>query len=250
VLSVIVDDTRDPARNLALDEALVRTAAGPRPVLRVWQNAPSVIVGRFQDVTAVIDLPACARDGVRVLRRASGGGALFTDAGSLLVTLVFAHPTTRPDLPHTVLRPAVDGPVWRRPRPDLDVLLAGVVGNFGLPDEAIGEVVRTSWQRTRHATLAHACLHVTPVGGYGRSYLLSGAEPRTLADYGLPITLDAVRAAILGAIVDRYGVVCARQSNPLERRCRDHLLALRYNEVTWHLTGAAGSRAAMGFLRS
>ncbi|WP_370771100.1 lipoate--protein ligase family protein, partial [Actinomadura roseirufa] len=104
MLSVILDDTRDPARNLALDEALVRVAAPHRPgpggrlreprapVLRVWQNAPSIVVGRFQDARADVDVAACARDGIAVVRRATGGGAVCFDSGTLAFTLVQLPP--------------------------------------------------------------------------------------------------------------------------------------------------------------
>jgi lipoate-protein ligase A len=68
----------DAATGLALEEALVR-ACPPVPVLRVWQNPPCVVIGRAQQAAREADLAACAAAGVPVLRRASGGGAVYHD---------------------------------------------------------------------------------------------------------------------------------------------------------------------------
>jgi lipoate-protein ligase A len=217
MLSVIVDDTQDPSRNLALDEALVR-AGSLNPVLRVWQNAPSVIVGRFQNIPRVVDMAACARDGIQVVRRATGGVAIYTDPGSLNVTLVCSRPG---------------------PRPELDQLMITAVEGFGLPEAAArGGVVQLAWLQTRRATLVHATLHIRPVRAYGRGYLIDGEQP-TLADHGLDVSLDAVRAAVFAATVERYGVACARPPNGAETSLRQQLYDTRYGDVTWHLSGMA-----------
>lgn len=215
MLSVIVDDARDPVRNLALDEALAR--AGSRaPMLRVWQNAPSVVVGRFQSVGRAVDMAACARDGIPIVRRATGGGAVYTDPGCLIVTLVCSRPG---------------------PPPCLGVLMATAVEGLGVPAHAVrGETITLARLRTRRSTLVHGLLRVTTVQappGY-----LPGDPPRTMADHGLEISLDAVRAAIFAAAVERYGLACARPPNSAELAWRDRLLDSRYRDITWHLSGA------------
>lgn len=233
MLSVVVDDTRDPAWNLALDEALAR-GGEPLPVLRIWQNAPSVVLGRFQDVTQAVDLTACARDGVRVVRRATGGGAVYTEAGTLNVTLV-----------RSTGRGGSSGP-RSGARPDLDVLVATAVEGFGLPAAALRNgIIQVARLRTRRVTLTHAAVHVTPLCAYGPCYVAPGGAParqRTLAEAGVEVTLDAVRAAILCAVVEEYGIACTRRPSATERALRDHLYGVRYGDVTWHLTGGLRSR--------
>jgi lipoate-protein ligase A len=87
-LRVIRDDGwREPTRNLAVDEALARTA-GPEPVLRLWRNDPCVVVGRFQLASAEVDRATADRLGVPVCRRFTGGGAVYHDTGNLNVSLV------------------------------------------------------------------------------------------------------------------------------------------------------------------
>jgi lipoate-protein ligase A len=68
------------AENMAVDEALFRQAAGEKspPTLRFygWKK-PAVSLGRFQDVRREIDLEACRRLDIDVVRRPTGGKAVL-----------------------------------------------------------------------------------------------------------------------------------------------------------------------------
>jgi lipoate---protein ligase len=69
-----------PAEHVALDEVILgEMKAGRRPpTLRFWAwAAPAVIIGRFQSLRNEVDLEAANTHGVTVVRRASGGGAMF-----------------------------------------------------------------------------------------------------------------------------------------------------------------------------
>lgn len=260
MLNVIVDDTRDPTRNLALDEALGRVAdrrPTASPVLRVWQNAPSVLVGRFQNVAAAVDLAACARDDVRIVRRATGGEAVHTDHGTLCFTLVHrqdpcqarGHSARAGGRPVPRPRAGYARAPYPRPgaRPDLDVLVATAVEEFGLPAAALrdGSVVQAARLRTRGASLTHVAVHVAPRSPDGPGYITpAGASTarRTLADLGVDVTLDAVRAAVLSVIVDEYGIACTRCPDADERALRDDLHARRYGDAGWHLNGTRAAR--------
>lgn len=71
-----------PVLNVALDEVLTaRVGAGERPpTLRFWGwTAPAVVIGRFQSVRNEIDTDAAREMGVAVVRRISGGGAMFVE---------------------------------------------------------------------------------------------------------------------------------------------------------------------------
>lgn len=76
-----------PAEHVALDEVLLgEVAAGRRPpVVRFWAwAAPAVIIGRFQSLKNEVDEAAARTMGVTVVRRASGGGAMFVQPGSTI----------------------------------------------------------------------------------------------------------------------------------------------------------------------
>lgn len=81
-------------QNLALEEALTRSRMLPtfRPIVRLWRNPPSVIVGRFQNVGAEVDVELCEQNDIAIARRFTGGGSVFHDMGNLNLTLVTGHP--------------------------------------------------------------------------------------------------------------------------------------------------------------
>ncbi len=76
------DFSFDPRYNLALEEYVFRS--GPaEPVLLLWRNEPSVIVGRFQNTVEEIDTDYVLEHDIHVVRRITGGGAVYHDLGNL-----------------------------------------------------------------------------------------------------------------------------------------------------------------------
>lgn len=82
-----------PVLNMALDEVLAeRVGAGKRPpTLRVWGwSAPCVVLGRFQSVKNEVDEDAAARHGIEIVRRISGGGAMFIEPEGAITWSLYA----------------------------------------------------------------------------------------------------------------------------------------------------------------
>ncbi|MEU3326174.1 biotin/lipoate A/B protein ligase family protein [Streptomyces albus] len=80
---LIHEPPQSPALHMALDQVLTEeVAAGRRaPTLRVWEwGAPAVIIGSFQSLRNEVDPEGAARHGITVVRRISGGGAMFVEA--------------------------------------------------------------------------------------------------------------------------------------------------------------------------
>lgn len=76
-----------PLTHLALDQVLLEEvdAGRRRPTLRVWEWASSaVIIGSFQSLRNEVDAEAAQRFGVQVVRRISGGGAMFVEPGNTI----------------------------------------------------------------------------------------------------------------------------------------------------------------------
>ena len=76
-----------PAMHVALDQVLTEELdAGRRgPTLRFWEwDEPAVVIGSFQSLRNEVDLEAAERLGVTVVRRISGGGAMFMEAGNCI----------------------------------------------------------------------------------------------------------------------------------------------------------------------
>ena len=82
-----------PALHMALDEVLTdEVAAGRRgPTLRVWEwGAPAVVMGRFQSLRNEVDGQGAQRHGITVVRRISGGGAMFIEPGNTITYSIYA----------------------------------------------------------------------------------------------------------------------------------------------------------------
>ncbi|MEV5464535.1 biotin/lipoate A/B protein ligase family protein [Streptomyces griseoincarnatus] len=84
---LVHEGPQPPALHMALDEVLTaEVAAGRRPpTLRVWEWAsPAVIIGSFQSLRNEVDPEGARRHGVDVVRRISGGGAMFVEPGNTI----------------------------------------------------------------------------------------------------------------------------------------------------------------------
>jgi lipoate-protein ligase A len=76
-----------PAVHTALDQILSEElVAGRRgPTLRFWEWVePAVVIGSFQSLRNEVDPEGAARHGITVVRRISGGGAMFMEAGNCI----------------------------------------------------------------------------------------------------------------------------------------------------------------------
>lgn len=101
-----------PAHNLALDEALLdwleQDHAGATgsasalglddEVLRIWESpVPMVVVGRSSRLEEEVDQAACAKYGVPIFRRPSGGATVVIGPGCLMFALILSC-RRRPEL--------------------------------------------------------------------------------------------------------------------------------------------------------
>jgi lipoate-protein ligase A len=90
---LIHEGPQSPAVHMALDEVLAReVAAGRRPpTLRIWEwGAPAVVIGSFQSLRNEVDAAAARRHDVTVVRRISGGGAMFIEPGNTITYSLYA----------------------------------------------------------------------------------------------------------------------------------------------------------------
>lgn len=79
--------------NLAAEEYLLKKKSGSYFML--WQNTPSVVVGKHQSIAAEVDMEFVQQRGISVARRFSGGGAVYHDMGN--INLTFIDTTGRAD---------------------------------------------------------------------------------------------------------------------------------------------------------
>lgn len=80
----------EPSQNLALEQFVFEHLPKDQDCLMLWQNRDAVIVGKYQNTIEEID-PAYVREhGIRVVRRMTGGGAVFHDMGNLNYSFICA----------------------------------------------------------------------------------------------------------------------------------------------------------------
>lgn len=91
--------TTDPAFNLALEEYVFEKMPRDRDYFLTWRNDNAIIIGRHQNTASEINEEFVKEKGIRVVRRLSGGGAVYHDLGNLNFTfIVDAQPGQKVDL--------------------------------------------------------------------------------------------------------------------------------------------------------
>ncbi len=77
----IVHKSTDPFFNIATDEYIFKHIK--EDVFMLWQNDNAIIVGKHQNALAEINRDYVREKGIHVVRRLSGGGAVYHDMGNL-----------------------------------------------------------------------------------------------------------------------------------------------------------------------
>ncbi|MFO7689855.1 MAG: biotin/lipoate A/B protein ligase family protein [Cryobacterium sp.] len=82
-----------PVLQMALDEVLATEVGEGRrpPTLRIWEwNESAVVIGSFQSLQNEVDPVNAKKYGFGVVRRISGGGAMFMDSGAVITYSIYA----------------------------------------------------------------------------------------------------------------------------------------------------------------
>ncbi|WP_323016603.1 biotin/lipoate A/B protein ligase family protein [Castellaniella sp.] len=112
-----------PLQHMALDQVLLdEVAAGRRaPTLRIWEwAAPAVIIGIFQSLKNEVDADAAQAHGIQVVRRISGGGAMFVEPGNTITYSIYAPLSL------------VDGMSFRDAYAYMDAFVLQALGDLGI----------------------------------------------------------------------------------------------------------------------
>src|SRR6266487_4042828 len=86
----------DPFMNMSVEEAIPRAVGESKApnTVRFWHNSNTIVLGCFQSAPLEVNFDACKETGTAVVRRFTGGGAVYHDAGNLnyAISLRRGHP--------------------------------------------------------------------------------------------------------------------------------------------------------------
>jgi lipoate-protein ligase A len=143
---VIDTGVREGRANIAFDPALIELRQQDRvpDTIRFMRFPPTALIGRHQDLSREVNLDYCAADGVGVVRRVTGGGAIYLDEGQLGWELVFHRASlgipNLPDVAAAICNAAAAGlrelgvRARFRPRNDIEVDGRKISGTGGFFD--------------------------------------------------------------------------------------------------------------------
>ncbi len=96
----------NPPFNLAVEEALLAAVQPGEPGwFLLWQNSPAVIIGRHQDARSEVNLAELDRRNIALVRRMTGGGAVYHDYGNLNFSFILPLEAGEEPRPEELLAP-------------------------------------------------------------------------------------------------------------------------------------------------
>lgn len=84
----IESKSKDPYYNLALEEYVFEVMDPTKEYFMLWQNEHTIVVGKYQNTAEEIDQTYVDQNNIHVVRRLSGGGAVYHDKGNLNYTFI------------------------------------------------------------------------------------------------------------------------------------------------------------------
>jgi lipoate---protein ligase len=105
----------DPFMNMSVEEAIPRAVGeGIAPnTVRFWHNSNTIVLGCFQSADLEVNFEACKETGTEIVRRFTGGGAVYHDVGNLnyAISLKKSHPLVPDNDLQVVFRKLSEGTV-------------------------------------------------------------------------------------------------------------------------------------------
>ena len=214
----------NPALTAAVDEAILTScAAGSvgNTLSFYSRDRPTVSLGYFEKASECIDLDLCREKGIVIIRRLSGGSAIYTDSGQIIYTLTLSH-----------------GLVPENPKGSYPLICAGVVNalqSLGIAAEyrplndvvVDGRKISGSAQTRRAAVvLQHGTVIVdSDLETMMRVILQRPGKPRRREEMtsisielGRTVEMDEVKNALVTGFEKAFGITACRSSLTTEEK--------------------------------
>lgn len=236
--------------NLALEEALARTNGSEDlqhpTTVRFWKNPNSVVLGRFQEAASELDLGACNENQVKVVRRFTGGGAVFHDEGTLNFTILNSRSENTSALKFYEENLRLVAEALRNLGLDCSISAPNsILTDGGKLCGAAGALVKKSalWHCSIMVTTDTRLLELVLSPSKARAttrFVHSKWNPVTTVSKELSKSVDVneVERSLRMVVQDEFSVDLRTGSLSVEEEeCSKTLLARRYSTDEWNLYG-------------
>lgn len=88
IMQFLVNKSTNPFFNLALEEYLLKNVDIKEDYFILWQNEPTIVIGKHQNTLKEINMNFVKDNNINVVRRNSGGGAVYHDLGNINFTFI------------------------------------------------------------------------------------------------------------------------------------------------------------------
>ncbi|RKD90000.1 lipoate--protein ligase [Mangrovibacterium diazotrophicum] len=243
---LIIDSPSNNAYfNIASEEYLLKQYPNEE-IFLLYVNAPSIIVGRFQNTLAEINLDYVTQNQIKVVRRMSGGGAVYHDLGNL--NFSFHTPLAGDDdfsdfskftQPVVDLLNGLDVPARLEGRNDLLVDGKKFSGNAKLARN--GKMIQhgTILLDSEMSVLSEA-LKINPLKFRDKAVKSARARVTNLIDY-FPggMTVEEFKQLLINQILQENETnTIIHQLNPVEVAKIEALAAEKYSTWDWNFGGS------------
>lgn len=226
----------DPAINLALEEALLLN--DPRvPTLFLWQNAHTVVIGRGQNAWKECRSDLLEQEGGTLVRRTTGGGAVYHDLGNLNFSFVMPKSIYDVSRQLDVIRAAVA-------RFGIDAVASG--RNDIVLAESGAKFSGNAFRHTQTSSLHHGTLLMdvdfTKLGRYlqpsrakldAKGVQSVRARVANLRELAPNMTIANLKNALFAAFEAEYGQTQRLQIKDCVMSAQLHELTAKYRDWDW-----------------
>ena len=244
---IINTDLSDPALTVAADEAIARAVSEnkiPNTLHFYRRNVPTISLGYFQEVEKSVDIDFCQKNNIQIVRRVTGGSAIYTDSGHLMYALVVdeaALPKDRNDAFKKVCGSIVQAlgklGVQAEFKPVNDIMVNGrkVSGSAQMRRWGIvlqhGSLVMKSSNEMLYKALKQDIAKIEERGQRPETYVTSLSEI-----LGEELDLKTVRSALIQGFEDTFDIKFqeSRLTN-YENELIEKLIDEKYGNKEWNM---------------
>ena len=231
----------NPALNLAREEHLFARLALKGALLLFYVNTDAVVIGRNQVPWAEASAVGLAKAGLPLVRRVSGGGAVYHDPGNLNFSILLPSASAGHPSAATILQPVIRALQSLGLPARLSERNAIFIDRYKVSGTA---QYMTAGKILTHGTLLvnadldrlNRCLMPDPAYRIHSRGRPSVRRPViNLCDLRADLTMDILRRAVQGAFAATYGPMAIETQRPDDERDAQSLAVKKYGTWEWNV---------------